>query len=130
VSGAKHRTKGNRIEREIVDRHLALGVKSERYPLSGASRFRGSGHDVDVYCFGGDDAPIVGEVKGRKNGSGFMLLENWLSSYDVLFLRRNNADPLVVLPWRVWERILKELGGKNGTTGYTRTTSSRAPKSA
>jgi len=27
-SGAKHRQNGNRIEREIVDRHKALGVKA------------------------------------------------------------------------------------------------------
>jgi hypothetical protein len=34
MSGAHHRQKGNRIEREIVDRHHALCVKAERYPLS------------------------------------------------------------------------------------------------
>jgi Holliday junction resolvase len=107
MSGARHRRKGDRIEREIVQRHLDLGVKSERYPLSGASRFRGSGHDVDVYAFGADQAPIVAEVKGRKNGSGFVQLERWLGEYDALMLRRNNADPLVVLPWRLWARLLQ-----------------------
>jgi hypothetical protein len=104
MSGARHRRKGDRIERELVDRHKAL--HAERYPLSGASRFRGSGHDIDIYLFGRDDAPIVGEVKGRKNGAGFTTLEKWLDEYDALFLRRNNADPLVVLPWRIWARIL------------------------
>jgi Holliday junction resolvase len=38
MSGAKHRQKGNRIEREIVQRHEELGIKAERYPLSGARR--------------------------------------------------------------------------------------------
>lgn len=42
--GARHRRKGDRCERELVERHKALGVHAERYPLSGASRFRGSGH--------------------------------------------------------------------------------------
>jgi hypothetical protein len=28
MRGAKHRQKGNRIEREIVDRHKALGANS------------------------------------------------------------------------------------------------------
>ena len=46
------RARAVRIEREIVDRHRALGVHAERYPFSGASRFRDSGHDVDVYLFG------------------------------------------------------------------------------
>jgi Holliday junction resolvase len=106
MSGARHRRKGGRIEREIVARHTELGIKSERYPLSGASRFRGSGHDVDLYIFGPDEAPIVGEVKSRAKGAGFVTLEKWLGEYDTLFLRRNNADPLVVLPWRLWARLL------------------------
>lgn len=106
MSGAKHRQKGNRIEREIVEKHRAMGVHAERYPLSGASRFRGSGHDIDVYPASTEDAPLVAEVKGRKDGKGFAVLERWLGDYDILFLRRNNADPLVVLPWRVWERLI------------------------
>jgi hypothetical protein len=85
------RDKGSRIEREIVDRHKAINVPAERYPLSGASRFRGSGHDVDLYPFGRDAAPLVTEVKARKNGSGFTQLKKWLDSYDVLFLRRDRA---------------------------------------
>src|SRR5438067_342401 len=92
--GRASRDKGNRVEREIVDRHRALGVKAERYPLSGASRFRGSSHDVDLYIFGADSAPAVAEVKSRKNGGGFVQLERWLGEYDALFLRRNHADPL------------------------------------
>lgn len=110
MSGARHRRKGDRCEREIVERHKALGVHAERYPLSGASRFRGSGHDVDIYVFGQEQAPIVGEVKGRKNGAGFVTLEQWLGEFDVLFLRRNNADPLVVVPWRIWAQIISKRG--------------------
>jgi hypothetical protein len=75
MSGARHRRKGDRIEREVVDRHKALGIHAERYPLSGASRFRGSGHDLDLYVFGREKAPAVAEVKGRKNGAGFTTLE-------------------------------------------------------
>jgi hypothetical protein len=109
MSGARHRQKGDRIEREIVDRHKALGVHAERYPLSGASRFRGSGHDIDIYLFGRDQAPAVAEVKARASGSGFTTLENWLAEYDALFLRRDNSDPLVLVPWRTWSRILERL---------------------
>jgi hypothetical protein len=109
MSGARHRRKGDRIEREIVDRHRSLGIHSERYPLSGASRFRGSGHDVDVYAFGRDEAPLITEVKARKNGTGFTQLEKWLGDYDLLVLRRNHVDPMIVLPWRVWARLLKRV---------------------
>jgi Holliday junction resolvase len=109
MSGARHRRKGDRCERELVERHKALGVHAERYPLSGASRFRGSGHDLDLYLFGREEAPAVCESKARKDGAGFTTLEKWLAEYDVLFLRRNNADPLVVLPWRVWARLLERV---------------------
>jgi hypothetical protein len=109
MSGAKHRRKGDRCERELVERHKAIGVHAERYPLSGASRFRGTGHDLDVYIFGRDEAPIVAEVKARKSGAGFVQLERWLGEYDALMLRRNNADPMVVLPWRVWARLLGQV---------------------
>jgi len=109
MSGARHRQKGDRIERELVERHHAIGVHAERYPLSGASRFRGSGHDLDLYPFGREEAPIVAESKARKNGEGFTQLETWLADYDVLFLRRNNADPMVVLPWRVWAALLAKI---------------------
>jgi hypothetical protein len=44
--GRRSRAKGDRIEREIVSQHAAIGIKAERYPLSGASRFRGTGHDM------------------------------------------------------------------------------------
>ena len=108
AGGAKHRRKGDRLERELVDRHKAVGIHAERYPLSGASRFRGASHDVDIYAFK-DEPPLVAEVKARKSGAGFATLENWLGEYGALFLRRNNADPLVVMPWRMWVALLAKV---------------------
>src|SRR5262245_66142550 len=96
MSGAKHRQKGNRIERELVALHHALGFRCERYPSSGATRFRGSGHDIDLYLRGPDEAPQVFESKARGNGGGFVTLEKWLQDFDGLFLRRDHADPLVL----------------------------------
>jgi Holliday junction resolvase len=88
------RDKGARIEREIVDLHRALGIHAERVPLSGAVRYQGNGADVDIYPFGRDAAPLVGEVKARANGEGFATLDRWLGDNDLLFLRRNGAEPL------------------------------------
>ncbi len=105
MSGQGHRRKGDRIEREIVARHGAMGIHAERYPLSGASRFRGSGHDVDIYLVGAEEAPLTAEVKARKDGAGFATLEGWLGDYDALFLRRDGTDPMVVIPWRVWAQL-------------------------
>lgn len=101
------RDKGARVEREIVAAHVDAGVKAERVPLSGAQRYQGNGADVDVYAFGRDAAPLVCEVKARKSGAGFATLEKWLGENDALFLKRNNAEPMVVLPWRTWARLLK-----------------------
>jgi Holliday junction resolvase len=112
VAGAKHGRKGYRIEREIVERHRELGVPCFRVPLSGASHYRGSGHDIDLYLFGKGAEPLKAEVKSRSRGQGFTTLENWLDGADLLFLRRNNADPLVVLPWNVYQRFLKNGGSE------------------
>jgi Holliday junction resolvase len=109
VSGGRHRQKGARCERELVERHQVLGVHAERYPLSGASRFRGSGHDLDIYALGRDKAPLLAEVKARKSGHGFKQLEKWPGTHDVLFLRRNHADPLVLLPWSTWATLLGKV---------------------
>jgi Holliday junction resolvase len=109
MSGARHRRKGARIERDIVEHHRALGVHAERYPLGGASRFRGSGHDIDVYALGRDKAPLIAEVKARANGAGFSTLEKWLGDFDALFLRRNGAQPLFIVSWRTWVGILSEV---------------------
>ena len=51
----------------------------------------------------------MAEVKARGNGSGFTLLEKWLGEYQVLFLRRDRADPLVLLPWSTWEALLEKV---------------------
>ena len=109
MSGRGHRQKGDRIEREIVERHRELGIHAERCPLSGASRYRGSGHDADLYLFGADQAPIKAEVKARKSGAGFVTLENWIGNYDALFLRKDRAEPIVVVPWRVWAHLVERV---------------------
>ena len=109
MSGAKHKKKGSRVERELVAAHRAIGVPCERIPLSGAARYRGDGHDIDVYAFGADWPPLCGECKARKDGAGFAVLEKWLGTHDALFLKRNHADPLVVLPWRTWQALLNKI---------------------
>lgn len=99
----KSRDKGQRIEREIVQRHRDMGVHAERVPLSGAA---GGSYTGDILIHLERMSALVGEVKARKNGAGFATLEGWLSKNDVLFLRRDRAEPLVVLPWSTWERLV------------------------
>ena len=106
--GKASRDKGARRERQIVDLHRDAGIKSERVPLSGAMRFRNTEKtDVDVYARGDDEAPFVCEVKARANGEGFKTLEGWLGEADALFLVRDRAEPLVLLPADRWLELLK-----------------------
>jgi hypothetical protein len=73
------------------------------------AQYQGNGSDVDVYAFGPDAAPLVCEVKARGNGEGFAMVDRWLGDNDILFLRRDRAEPLVVLPWSIWARLLPGL---------------------
>jgi Holliday junction resolvase len=101
------RDKGARRERQIVDLHVSIGVKAERVPLSGQTKFRNTEKsDVDVYARGNDAAPFVTEVKARASGEGFVTLERWLGENDALFLVRDRAKPLVVLPWDRWAELV------------------------
>lgn len=106
--GRASRQKGDRREREIVALHIEMGVHAERVPLSGAARYQGNGADIDVYALGKDAAPLVCEVKARASGEGFTTLERWLGENCVLFLKRDRAEPIVVLPWRTWKRLVGE----------------------
>lgn len=103
------RDKGSRREREMVNLHRKLGVHAERVPLSGSTAYQGCGHDVDLYPFGRDHGALIAEVKARGSGDGFRTLERWLGENDLLFLWRDRQDPLVVLPWRVWQLLLGRL---------------------
>jgi Holliday junction resolvase len=100
VSGAKHKRKGSRVEREIVQLTLALGRPAKRVPLSGSVEgFKG---DVLIEHESGE---LRAEVKARRSGAGFVTLEKWLGTNDLLFLRRDHAEPMVLLPWATWARL-------------------------
>jgi len=101
------RDKGLRRENQIVHLHKEIGIHAERVPLSGAAKFRNTaGSDVDCYVRGRDAAPFVTEVKARASGEGFVTLERWLGMNDALFLVRDRAKPLVVLPWERWAEMV------------------------
>ena len=81
--------------------HREAGIEAERVPLSGAA---GGSFAGDVIVAGAMRA----EVKARANGEGFATLERWLGSSDLLFLRRDRAAPLVLMPWGTYRRLLTE----------------------
>lgn len=94
--GHKSQRKGYRIENEIVHMLRDAGIHAVRMPLSGSLGGSLAG-DIVLEPVGRDRMRC--EVKARAGGSGFTTIERWLGSNDALFLRRDHARPLVVLPW-------------------------------
>lgn len=103
--GKSQRDKGGRREREVVNHWRSFGIKCDRVPLSGAAGGEYAG-DIDLYAFGPDEAPAVGEVKARGNGSGFKTIQKWLGLNDFLVLHEDRAARLYVLPERVLQRLI------------------------
>lgn len=104
--GKASRDKGGRREREFVNHWRALEVRAERVPLSGAAGGSYTG-DVDWYPLGRDEAPLVGEIKARKEGAGFKTLTRWLGANDFLILHADHSERLYVVPERVIQRLVK-----------------------
>lgn len=85
---SKSRNKGSRVEREIVHALNEAGIFAKRVPLSGAmEHYKG---DIEI-------GPFKAEVKARKNGTGFKVLEGWMGDNDFLVLKRNNRQPMIVM---------------------------------
>ena len=101
--GRMSRNKGRRIENELVHKHKDMGVDCERVPLSGSAGGRFAGDLVIEH----DGALYRAEVKARATGNGFKTLEGWIGDHDMLFLRRDRAEPMVVLTWRTYAKLME-----------------------
>jgi Holliday junction resolvase len=93
--GIASRQKGNREERHLVALLQAAGFSAERVPLSGSAGGRFAG-DLSVPLLGIDRTV---EVKVR--GGGFRELYRWLEERDLLVVRADRSEPLVILPLRL-----------------------------
>src|SRR5262249_17324571 len=97
--GRRWRHKGARSERALVHLLRDHGLAAERQPLSGSLGGRFSG-DVSVPLLGVDR---IAEVKTR--ASGFRQLYAWLDGRDLLALKADRADWLIVLPFQTFIQI-------------------------
>ena len=91
MSGRRSRDKGARAERAIVNALLANGIAAARVPLSGAAGGRFAG-DIILPLLGRD---LCIEVKARADG--FRELYSWLNERDVLIVKADRQEPLVVV---------------------------------
>jgi len=106
------RDKGARIERELVHLHQDAGIPASRVPLSGAA---GGAYSGDLRV-----CDLVAEVKGRKDGNGFTMLERWLGGHHMLFLKRDRQRPMVLLPWSTYITLMHAYQSQR-TAGETET---------
>ncbi len=99
------RSKGARIEHEIVRLHHNIAIPAEKISRSGYT-----GPDLHI----ADE--FQAEVKARRSGEGFVTLEKWLGAADILFLRRNRQAPFVVMPWAIYERLIQAYTTLDGVS--------------
>src|SRR6476646_9410547 len=101
MSGRRSRRKGVRTERGIVNALRASGIGAVRVPLSGAVGGRFAG-DIVLPLMGRD---LCVEVKAR--AAGFRELYSWLTNRDVLIVKADRQEPLVVLRLSLAAQIAK-----------------------
>jgi hypothetical protein len=102
--GRRSREKGNRAERAIVAFLQDRGFAAERVPLSGSAGGKYVG-DVSIPLLGRD---LCVEVKVR--AGRFSQLYSWLDGREILIVRQDRREPLVVLPLR----LAAEIAGRAG----------------
>lgn len=103
--GRASRDKGNRAERAIVKFLQERGFAAERVPLSGSAGGSYLG-DLTVPILNVDR---VVEVKVRAKGFG--QLYDWLTDRDILIVRADRSEPLVVLPLKLAAEIAAKAAG-------------------
>lgn len=101
--------KGTRCEHKVVNwfNKIFGCLVAKRVPLSGAAAgFKGDVR-VDMARFGYPHE-LVCEVKSRKGGSGFKVIERWLGNNDLLLIWRDyEATPIVVMHGTTFQEFVE-----------------------
>lgn len=107
---SKAKDRGRFVENWIRDKHLENGIQCERVPLSGSI---GGNYSGDLAIPSIASKEFLCESKARRNGTGFRVIEEWMGNKDILFIKRNNVDPLVVIPFKLYLRLMRVYYGKD-----------------
>jgi Holliday junction resolvase len=105
MSGRRSRDKGARVERAIVHALKAGGFAAERVPMSGAAGGRYSG-------------PLMGRdlcLEAKARADGFRELYGWLDQRDVLIVKADRQEALVVVRLSLAVEISQVANAKRGT---------------
>ena len=104
--GRSPKRKGTRVERELVNGLVELGLPCFRVPLSGAAY-----GECDIHV------PLLGrtlQVEVKCRSDGFRQLYCWLTGSDLLIVKADRHDPLAVLPLALVVELMRaaERGAK------------------
>jgi hypothetical protein len=102
--GRSAKRKGRRVEQELVRLLFELGLVCSRVPLSGAAGGNFSG-DIQLELLG---RVRTVEVKARRE---FRTLHSWLAGRDLVLLKADWQDPIVVLPLSLFAEIVAVKSG-------------------
>lgn len=89
--GKSQRDKGYRTENTLVHALRAYNIEAKRVPLSGGTSFCKGDLMINV-----KDEELRLESKARANG--FKQLYQWLEGNDVLAIKADRKETLIVLP--------------------------------
>jgi Holliday junction resolvase len=99
TGGRSPRQKGNRVERAIVRLLQDAGFAAERIRLSGSAGGSFAG-DITIPLLNVDR---TAEVKAR--ATGFQQIYRWLDGNDLLIVKADRAEPIVIIPLRLAAEI-------------------------
>tara|TARA_Y100000593_G_scaffold92276_1_gene183346 strand:+ start:100 stop:438 length:339 start_codon:yes stop_codon:yes gene_type:complete len=100
------RQKGLRNENKVKAMNLELGIPTAR--ISAPYK---SGPDLSIEING---TKFFGEVKARRDGSGWKTIKKWIENADCLYLVEDREQPLVCLTWDTYRRLVTHKEARDG----------------
>jgi Holliday junction resolvase len=104
--GARNRTRGFDLEREVVKAAAAFGIKAERCWASDG-RSRGLTKDVDVIIHAGAETPLQFQCKRKKALPAYMDFGNCRG----VIVRQDRKEALVLITLEEYLALLGQLSG-------------------
>ena len=96
MSGRYSRSKGMRVEREIVNLLKEKGLHAERVPLSGAA---GGSFGGDIYCV---NSGRTWKIECKARASGFKQIYEFMQGNDAAIIKADRLEPLIVMRLKDW----------------------------
>lgn len=101
----KAHTKGGNEERAVVNLHREHGISCQRTLENGARNDGTDTWDIDLYVYGDDEPPVIGECKCQEKIGSYIW--DWLGNNDFLTIRKNRKERLYVIPEHVWLDLIQ-----------------------